>query len=51
MEPIPTAFPVPPVADLVPQYIPQETNGHALAPPVAEGISVGKLPSHQRELL
>ncbi len=51
MEPIPTAFPVPPVANLVPQYIPQETNSQAVAPPVAEGISAGKFLPHQRQLL
>ena len=43
MEPIPTAFPIPPVADPIPQFIPQETNGQAVAPPVEEGISAGKL--------
>lgn len=50
MEPIPAAFPVPPVADLVPQYILQETNGQAVSPPVEEGISAGKLLPHQHVL-
>ncbi|PMD15203.1 hypothetical protein NA56DRAFT_754182 [Hyaloscypha hepaticicola] len=50
MEPSPTAFPVPPVADLVPQYIPQETNGQAVSPPVEEGISADEIALYDRQI-
>jgi ubiquitin-like 1-activating enzyme E1 A len=42
MEPHLPDFPVLAVEHPVPQYIPQETNGQAVAPPAAEGISAGK---------
>jgi ubiquitin-like 1-activating enzyme E1 A len=43
MEPNLADFSVLPAADPIPQYIPQATNDQAVAPPVAEGISAGKL--------
>lgn len=43
MEPNPGDFPVLPTQQPIALYVPQETNGQAAAPPVAEGISAGEL--------
>jgi len=43
MDPTANVFQYVPMEQPVPQYILQATNGQAVEPPVAEGISAGKL--------
>ena len=46
-----TDFPVLPMVLPVPQYVPQATNGQAVAPPPAEGISAGNAPHDLLQVL